>query len=202
MRIIALGVEEDDARLLVGLAVALGVAQTQDLVARGDIDRAVRMAGDVHRGRRALVEGGEAVGLAVAVGVFEDADAVELRPLVVGRREVRVALDDQQPAAGVEVEANGMDDVRSGGEQIDTQTVIGGTGFVRGAAAGSQHAERQQQWDGLHGKVSRFLGAITIQHGWTSRKRKRWYRTVADASGSSIRVLFRSSQKSARCLSV
>ena len=76
------------------------------------------MDGEVHRVRRALEEGGELVGLAVAVGVFEHADAVELRPLVLRRAEVRVALDDEQPALGVEVERDRVDDVRRGGEQF------------------------------------------------------------------------------------
>ena len=57
---------------------------------------------------RAFEEGREAVGLAVAVGVFEQADAIVLGgPCNPWRPKVRVALDDQQPALAVEVDADG-----------------------------------------------------------------------------------------------
>ena len=82
------------------LPVAFGVAQPQDLVARGDVHRAVGMNGEVHRVRRALEEGGELVGLAVAVGVLEHADAVELRApsYFAGRKCVWLSTTRTRPA--------------------------------------------------------------------------------------------------------
>src|SRR5205823_13546191 len=94
-------------------------------------------------GGGALEEGGEAVGLAVAVGVFEDADAVVLGAAVVGRGEMRVALDDQQPALGVEVDADRVDDVRGGGEQFHFEAVVVDAGNVR--LIGRGRGGRQEQ---------------------------------------------------------
>src|SRR5262249_39969921 len=51
-------------------------------------------------------------------------DAVVLRSLVPLRPEVRVALDDQQPAAAIEGDADGVDDVRGGGEKSHLQPRI------------------------------------------------------------------------------
>ena len=128
VRIIALGVEKSDALLDVGLAGALRILEPQDLVARGQVDRAVGMHGYVHGVPGAFEEGGETVRLAVAFRVLDHANAVELGPLVVGGSEVRMALDDQQPAPGVEIQADRMHDVRRLGEQLDDETRVGGFG--------------------------------------------------------------------------
>src|SRR5205823_6673240 len=67
VRVVPLRVEERDARLLVGLAAAGGVAEPEDFVARGDVDGAVRVYRHVHRVIRSLEERGELVGTAVTV---------------------------------------------------------------------------------------------------------------------------------------
>src|SRR5262249_22523401 len=95
--IIDLGIEEDDAALLVCLAVAVVVAHTQILVAPAEVYRTVVIGGEVHARRGALEERREAVSLAVAVGVLKEADTVVLGTFVILRPKVRVALDDQQP---------------------------------------------------------------------------------------------------------
>ena len=63
---------------LVGLAVAVGVLEEEDVGRVGDPDAAVA-DGDARGDVQPLGEDGELVGLAVAVGVFEDLDAVRAR---------------------------------------------------------------------------------------------------------------------------
>ena len=80
-------------RRAVGLAVAVGVRQVQQVGAVGDVDAAV--AGlDAGGNEQAVGEDGGLVGLAVAVGVFEDDD------LVVGllaRLDLRIDLAARDP---------------------------------------------------------------------------------------------------------
>ena len=90
----------DERRPLVGGAVAVGVPQEDRLV---PVLHDGPAADDDDRGRDAqpLGEDGEAVGGAVAVGVFADADAVAARRTVGAAEFVRVVdrLADPQPAA-------------------------------------------------------------------------------------------------------
>src|SRR5262249_41253998 len=92
--------------------VAVSIAQTQDLVARGEIDRAVRMHRNIHRRLCALEESRETIRFAVAVRVFDNPNAVVLRTLIVRRTKMRVALDDQQPAAPIEGDTDRVNDAR------------------------------------------------------------------------------------------
>ena len=163
MRIIALRIEEDDAALLIRLAVAVGIAQTQDLVARGQIHGAIGVNREVHCRLGALEEGGKAIRLAVAIGVLDEADAIVFRPLVVRRAKVGVALDDQQTAAWVEREADGVNDVRRGGEQIDTQARIVDlrilwrcfiAGICRRKDRADESEDRRHNEEAFHGKVT------------------------------------------------
>ena len=80
---------------------------------------------EVHRVIGSFEESRDLVRLAVAVGVFEHADAIVLRAVVLRGPEVRVALDDEKPALRVEVERDRMDDVRRRGEEFDHQPRIG-----------------------------------------------------------------------------
>ena len=105
---------------VVRLALPLGVAQMHDLRRHGD-DGAVlpqqQAVGEqqiVGPGRRGLEE-------AVAVLVFEDADAV--RPVFAFGRAVGIIahLDDPEPAVGVESHGDGAFDLRLGGDQFDAQ---------------------------------------------------------------------------------
>ena len=72
---------ESTTRLLVGLAVAVGVLEVEQLGAVGDVGAAVARL-DAGGDQQAVGEDGGLVGLAVAVGVFEDEDLVVglLRP--------------------------------------------------------------------------------------------------------------------------
>ena len=70
MRVLGAEAGEDDARL-VGLAVAVGVAEVEQLGAVGDVRAAVARL-DAGRDQQAVGEDGRLVGLAVAVGVLED----------------------------------------------------------------------------------------------------------------------------------
>src|SRR5262249_25653659 len=126
-----------------GDASALRITQPQNLVPRRDVDGAVRMTGDVHRGRSAFEEGRELVGLAIAVGVFDDADAIELRPLVVRGPKVRVALNNKQPALRIEMSGDRLDDVRSRGEFLDDEPRIRSNGRVLG---GNESCGQKDDW--------------------------------------------------------
>ena len=69
-------------RPLVGLAVAVRVAQAKDLAARGDVDRAVVIDGQVHRVRRPLEEDADLAGLARRrIKVVHEQNAVGRGPL-------------------------------------------------------------------------------------------------------------------------
>src|SRR5262249_13314165 len=100
MRVLGAEAGENDPRL-VGFFAGLARGQVDELGAVGDIGAAV--AGfDAGGDQQAVRENGRLVGLAVAVGVFEDDD------LVVGdlaRLDLRVDLagGNPQPALGVEV---------------------------------------------------------------------------------------------------
>jgi hypothetical protein len=94
-----------------------------------------------------------------------------------------VAFDDEQPAARIDIDADGLDDIRRGGEEIDAQTRVGGAGpigpgFVltmsRPKKEGRDHkAESEQQEGSLHyvyrsGVRRRGKGPIVPQRGTTA----------------------------------
>src|SRR5262249_31475328 len=87
----------------------------------------------------------ELVGLAVAVGVFEDANAVELGAGVLGRPEVRVALDDEEPTLRVEVTRDWVDDVRRRGERLDDEPRIRGDGRFLLTKEGGRQEKRESE---------------------------------------------------------
>ena len=64
----------------------------------------------------------------IAVGVFDDANAILLRPLVALRPKVRVAFNDEQPPLGIEIDGDGMDDIWRRGELNDFEPRIERTG--------------------------------------------------------------------------
>jgi len=60
----------------------------------------------------------------------EHANAIEFRPLVILRCEMRMALDDQQPPLGVEIARDWMHDIGRRREQLDNEARIGGFGYI------------------------------------------------------------------------
>src|SRR5579884_2019296 len=130
VRIIAFRIEKNNATLLICFAVAIAILQAQDLVARGQIHRAIRMHGDVHRRFRTFEKSREAIRLAIAIGILDDADTIMFWPLVILRTEVRVTLDDQQPAALIEGHTDGVNDLRRRDKEIDAQAQIGSLGSL------------------------------------------------------------------------
>ena len=106
----------DDDLAGVGLAVAVGVAEEEDVGRIGDPDAAVA-DGDPRGDVQPVGEDGELVGLAVAVGVFEDLDAVAARARLAAR--VFEALGDPDPPALVERHRDGVDDVGLAGDDLD-----------------------------------------------------------------------------------
>ena len=106
--------------LRVGLAVAVGVLEEEDVGRVGDPDAAVA-DGDARGDVQPLGEDGELVGLAVAVGVFEDLDAVPARPG--GLRGILEALGDPDPAPLVERHRDRVDDVRLAGDELDGEAL-------------------------------------------------------------------------------
>ena len=111
---------EHDAGL-VGLAVAVGVLEVEQLGAVGDVRTAVARL-DAGGDQQAAGEDRGLVGPAVAVAVLDDED------LVVGdlpRLDLRIDLraGDPEPAGGVEVHLDRLGDDRVGREQVDLEAV-------------------------------------------------------------------------------
>ena len=73
---------------------------------------------------RLLHLGGLGLRLAARLAHVKRLDAIELRALVVRRREVRVAFDDEQPTLGIEVAGDRMDDVGRRGKQLNDEPRI------------------------------------------------------------------------------
>ncbi len=114
------GFREEDF-LLVGLAVAVGVGEDEDVGRNGDDDPVAEHA-DAH-GRvdiASLVEDGRLVGFAVAVGVFQDQDAIALGALAVAMAIVD-DLADPHAAAGIDVNIGGAEHHRLRGEERGLQ---------------------------------------------------------------------------------
>jgi len=74
---------------------------------------------DAHGEFEVVGEGGDAVGFAVVVGVGHHEDAITGVAAITFRREVRVAFDGPDAAAGVDVETGGRDDLRVLGEEFN-----------------------------------------------------------------------------------
>src|SRR5687767_5682105 len=102
VRVVPFRFEFDDGSNLVRLAVVVGVAQTVNIFSSGDIQRSITMKIDVHDIHEALVKDRSLIGAAVAIGVFEDQDAVRLRSVIVVWTKVRMTLSNEHPAAIVD----------------------------------------------------------------------------------------------------
>ena len=130
MRIIGLRCQSVTiGRSLVGLPVAVGVAQAKDSSRRGHVDPALPIDRQAHRPARSFEKRADAVGAAVAIGILENSDPVGGRPGVVLRAKVRVAFDRQHSAPIVDRNARGRDDLGLDGEQLDGQSSIDGLGI-------------------------------------------------------------------------
>ena len=117
----------EDALADVGLVVAVGVLEEHQVGRLGDQDAAV---GELEPGRavQAVGEDGLLVGLAVAVGVFEDQELVVHLLLGLPVRVGRPA-GDPEPALGVERHLHRLGQLGElllGGEQVDLQVLADG----------------------------------------------------------------------------
>ena len=120
VRVLGAEAGEDDAAH-VGLAVAVGVLQVQQLGALRDIHAAVagrEAGGDEH----VLGEDGGFVGFARALGVFEDDDFV-VRGLAGFDLRIDLAAGDPEAALRVEVDLDGLGKVRVLGPERDLETI-------------------------------------------------------------------------------
>ena len=122
----------------VGLVVAIGIAKPEKLAGLGD-DDAILVEGESVGELEAFRKDGALVGLAVAVGVFEDEDGVVGE--VAGKGEgVACKTVDPQAAAGVELDLEGIDEFGeffAGSEKVDLEAV-GNLEAWRGLALGSE----------------------------------------------------------------
>ena len=119
VRVLGAEAGEDDAAH-VGLAVAVGVLQVQQLGALRDIHAAVagrEAGGDEH----VLGEDGGFVGFARALGVFEDDDFV-VRGLAGFDLRIDLAAGDPEAALRVEVDLDGLGEVRVLSPERDFET--------------------------------------------------------------------------------
>ena len=71
----------DDRSALVGDSGSLRVAEAEDVVPRGDVQRIVPIEGQAHRRVGPLEKRRDAIGVARVLGVFEHPDAIGFRPL-------------------------------------------------------------------------------------------------------------------------
>ncbi len=114
---------------LVGLVVAVGILEHQEVGTIADEDAAAGVFaglvvmlfdGDAHgHGEDPVGEDGDLVGLTVAIGIFENLDAVGLldtmEPLVAAAGQAIVqALGDPDPSSGVDVDVGRVDQQRLG----------------------------------------------------------------------------------------
>ncbi len=137
------------------LPVTVAVFQPVKRASGCDKDRAIAGDSHVHRLLRPLEKRAGAFGLAVAVAILEDANSIRRRPLITGRPEVRVALDDQDATALVDRDSCGRDDLWLGGDQLEHQSRIKRPGGrSRRRTHGPNHRQRnhdpQTQSDSLH----------------------------------------------------
>jgi hypothetical protein len=128
------------------------------------------MDGNIHRCPSSLEKRGEAIGFAIAVGVLDDNDPVVLEPLVTLGREMSVTLDDKQSAPMVEVHANGMNDIRRGGEWLDDQARIAGARhilhsglFCLGIVCIRSRGQEEEAQNNEQGQYTHTDSAV---HGW------------------------------------
>jgi hypothetical protein len=107
---------------LVGPVVAVGVLQEQRFTPVVNDHAAIR-EGDACRNAQALRENGEAIGQAIVVGVFTNANAVAAE--IVARQVVRVidGLGQPQPASLVPCHGDRLDDVGLRGEELDMKAL-------------------------------------------------------------------------------
>ena len=140
VRVVAAEAGDDDLAL-VGLAVAVGVLQEENVGRVGDPHAAVA-DGDARGNVQSVGEDGELVDLAVAVGVFQDLDAVAARPGRVPR--IFEALGDPDPAPLVERHGDRIDDVGLGRDQLDVKA--SGTFILAIASAGDSAGPGGWSW--------------------------------------------------------
>ena len=112
----------------VSLAVAVSILQKKDVGRIGDPDPSVA-DGDSRGDIEAVGKDRETVGLAVAVGIFEDLDAIATWSGLAPR--VFEAFGDPDPASLVEGHRDGIDDVGLGGDQFDLKARGNGHRFDR-----------------------------------------------------------------------
>ena len=126
---------ESTTRRRVGLAAGLRPDEMQQVRAVGDVDAAVARF-DAGRNEQTVGEDGGLVGLAVALGVFEDDDFV-VGLLARLDLRIRLAARDPEPAGGVEVHLNRLGQQRIGGEEIDLEAVGELERFASSSGSGS-----------------------------------------------------------------
>jgi hypothetical protein len=125
MRIFAWRVEFDDHLAGGGGTVSSVIAEPINLRPRGQEDGTARRQGEAHGVDKAVGEGMNFAESPIGAGVGEDADAVAAGSLVARRTFMSVVLDDPEPAAFIDGQAGGSDDVRLPGEQFDDQPFVG-----------------------------------------------------------------------------
>ena len=119
VRVLGAEAGEDDAASCRPCRPGLRRGQVEQLGAVGDVGAAV--AGlDAGGDEQAVGEDGRLVGLAVAVGVFEDEDLV-VRLLARLDLRVDLARRDPEPALRVEVHLDRLGEQRVGGEEVDLE---------------------------------------------------------------------------------
>ena len=165
---------------LVGLAIAVGVGQVQQLGAVRDV-RAAIAGGHAGGDEQAIGKNSGLVGLAVAVGVFEHQHLV-VRLLAWGDLRIDLARGHPQASGRIEVDLNRLGQQRIGRVEIDLEPIghderlpldLGiGIGNVAQVilSAGRRSQGEGQRGDGEQGKKSkhggRLVGSAMRTDGW------------------------------------
>ena len=139
----------DEDGPLVRLAIAVGVAQPEDLGSGGD-DHAVAPGDEAGREAEAFGEHRGLVGATVTVGVPQDPDPAARFAAAVEAHRVIGHLDDPGVAGDVPVDRDGVEHERFGGDEVDGESVRHmdpGEGFAGRERLGSRGGGRRR-WCG------------------------------------------------------
>ena len=103
VRIDSLGLQREDIFFDIALSIAVGISDTRDSIAFGEIDPAVRSEFQIHRRIGGVVEHLPLFGFPVSVLVSEDKDFIVFRTNVVVRPKMCMRGDDPDPPLIVNV---------------------------------------------------------------------------------------------------
>src|SRR6056297_4169795 len=110
MGVVRSGLKLNQIFSLVGLIVAIGIADAKDEIPRGDIDPTIGVCRQVHRLASSGKERLNAIGASIAVGVFQHANAIGLGTFIRFGAKMGVAFDRKHASLGINRQSGHSDD--------------------------------------------------------------------------------------------